>query len=438
MDSQIEKYHKNQRTEEVQDIIDRMPHKFGKYTSYIIIFIVVLLVFFGFIVKYPDIVTGKITINNSSQSVKLVANSSGKIHFFSNKFISEVEEGEEIAYIQNTISYDSIAKIKGILKDFLLLPQYTKILTKLPNKIVLGELTSSYYQLLSNIQELHLYETEQPLNLQILNLQKIYKKQLKEIQFFRKRLNLDENYRIIAKKVHKRDSILHSRKNYSEAEMDKSNMSFLQIQDNFISNKGTLVSMEKQAEQLLNSIEELKTQQILKYKEMEIKIVSSYNQFMEDLNNWEYKYIIKSPIKGKLQFLNFWSENEFIQAGTEIFVIIPNQTEFLGQMLLPSIGAGKVKIGQEVIIKLEDFPYLEYGSIKGIIESISISKKQEKTEKGAIEAYLVLVKFEDGLKTNYGEYIDTDKSISGLGEIITQDRRLIERFFDNLKYIMKK
>lgn len=66
------------------------------------------------------------------------------------------------------------------------------------------------------------------------------------------------------------------------------------------------------------------------------------------------------------------------------------------------------------------------------------AKKQEQTAQGTAEAYLVLVRFDNGLKTNYGEHIKTDKSTSGLGEIITKDRRLIQRFFDNLKYVMKK
>ena len=215
-------------------------------------------------------------------------------------------------------------------------------------------------------------------------------------------------------------------------------MSFLQTRNSFISNQGNLVAMEKQTEQTANSIKELQTQKSLKYKEMEINIIASYNRFMENLNTWEHKYIIKSPIKGKLQTLNFWAENQFIQSGTEVFSVVPSQKETFGQMLLPTSGAGKVQVGQEVVVKLDDFPYLEYGSVKGTVESISISKKQEQTAQGTIEAYLVLVKFDNGLKTNYGEYIKTDKATSGIGEIITKDRRLIERFFDNLKYVMKK
>ncbi len=213
---------------------------------------------------------------------------------------------------------------------------------------------------------------------------------------------------------------------------------FYKLATVFVSNQGNLVAMEKQAEQTANSIKELHTQKTIKYKELEINIITSYNHFMENVNNWEHLYIIKSPIKGKLQTLNFWAENQFIQSGTEVFAVVPTQEEIFGQMLLPTSGAGKVQVGQEVVVKLDDFPYLEYGSVRGTVESISISKKQEQTSQGNVEAYLVLVRFDNGLKTNYGEYIKTNKATSGLGEIITKDRRLIQRFFDNLKYVMKK
>ena len=42
-----------------------------------------------------------------------------------------------------------------------------------------------------------------------------------------------------------------------------------------------------------------------------------------------------------------------------------------GQMLLPAECAGKVKLGQETIVKLDDYPYNKYGSIKGVFSSIS-------------------------------------------------------------------
>ncbi len=46
--------------------------------------------------------------------------------------------------------------------------------------------------------------------------------------------------------------------------------------------------------------------------------------------------------------------------------------------------------------------------------------------------------FPQQLKTNYGTVLGFKFEAKGTAEIITNDRRLILRLFDNLKYIIKK
>lgn len=41
------------------------------------------------------------------------------------------------------------------------------------------------------------------------------------------------------------------------------------------------------------------------------------------------------------------------------------------------------------------------------------------------------------LKVNYGSQLDAKFEIKGLAEIITKNKKLIERLFDNLKYVAK-
>ena len=67
--------------------------------------------------------------------------------------------------------------------------------------------------------------------------------------------------------------------------------------------------MEKQTKQTTNTIKELTTQKAIKYNDLKTNIITSYNKLMEEINKWEHLYIIKSPIKGKVQTLNFWTEN---------------------------------------------------------------------------------------------------------------------------------
>ena len=56
-----------------------------------------------------------------------------------------------------------------------------------------------------------------------------------------------------------------------------------------------------------------------------------------------------------------------------------------------------------------------------------------KTQNGDVDAYLVVVAFPDGLKTNFGKTLPLDFESKGTAEIITKRKRLIERLFDNLK-----
>ena len=51
---------------------------------------------------------------------------------------------------------------------------------------------------------------------------------------------------------------------------------------------------------------------------------------------------------------------------------------------------------------------------------------------------MVLVDFPKKFKTNYGTVLDFKAEAKGSAEIITNDRRLIQRLFDNLKYIVNK
>jgi len=102
-------------------------------------------------------------------------------------------------------------------------------------------------------------------------------------------------------------------------------------------------------------------------------------------------------------------------------------------MLLPASGAGKVRAGQKVAVKLSNYPYTEFGYIEGKVQSISLVTQPYDTGTKMIDAYLVLVEMYRGLTTNYGEELDFQYTTGGTADIIVKDRRLIARLFDNLK-----
>ena len=105
----------------------------------------------------------------------------------------------------------------------------------------------------------------------------------------------------------------------------------------------------------------------------------------------------------------------------------------IGELLIPSYGAGKVEAGQDVNVKLFDYPYNEYGYVRGKVEKISSLARNIESSEGFAQAYLVTVSFPNGMKTNFDKQLHLNFESAGTGEVITQKRRLIQRLFDNLK-----
>ena len=432
-------YHSNQRTEQVQDIIERMPTKFGFWVSLIVAFIFILLLLFGWLVRYPDVVDGQIVINANNSPIKLIANSSGKLKLNGVKSMDQIKEGQVIAYIENPTKLESVLLIKNILKDYN--PNsdtITRVFAKLPPNFSMGDLNIKYYSFVNSLQNYINYRDNKLIDKQDSNLKILQTEQKQAIVSAEKRVEMSINNLRYVYKAYKRDSLLFIKRVISESEFDKTNMSYIAAKDGYQFSLNNMINAKQSEQQTGGKRQELSVQKPEKQIELRMAVISSFNDLVDNIKSWEQKYIFKAPFSGKVQFLKFYTDDQFISSGEQVFTIVAKEDKALGQVSLPAVGSGKIKVGQEVIVKLDNFPYLEYGSIKGRVSSISLTTNITKTENSTIDTYMVLVDFPDQLKTNYGKQLDFRAEAKGTAEIITNDRRLVQRFFDNLKYVLNK
>ena len=427
-----------QRTEEVQQIIERMPTNFGFLVTCIVILIFSLLMIFGWTVRYPDVVRGQVIINSSISPIKLISSASGKLKLNSIKSMDDVKEGQVIGYIENPTNPLNVLLIDSLLKRYdPTSHNIGRLKAELPTTFSLGELNAKYYNFINSLENFINYKDDGLLTKQQDGYLKILREQENSIASAKDRLEMGLNSLKYAHKFYSRDSLLFIRKVISEAELDKSQMAYITNKDNYQSYQNNLINARQQIQTTKSKIQELSVQNPEKDKEVRNSVISSYNDLIDNIKIWEQKYVFRSPFNGKVQFLKFWSNNQFLQAGEQVFTIVPKNDLAIGQVTLPVNGAGKVKVGMEVIIKLDDYPYNEYGSVKGIVKSISLTTNTVRTEKGDIDNYLIQVDFPNQLRTNYGTSLSFKYESKGSAEIITNDRKLIERLFDNLKYITK-
>jgi multidrug resistance efflux pump len=430
---------KRGRSEEITDIVDRMPMAFGRWVAMAVVVFSVLLLLFGWIIKYPDIVSGHIRLNSGSAPVKLVANVYGHIHIAPFRAQDDVKKGDYIAVIDNPAVTEDVRNVAALIARFHPnAPLNDSIQQAFPEKVALGELNLKYYTFLSALKNRCDYIQENVYEKQRVSLHedlewKLYILNESEqlAQTARQKLDITRKWLDKYSSLNKDEIVTY------EYEVDRSQNDYLTAKQDEQNLQKEIASIKMQIAENRNRLAQLDVEQREKERTLQMDLLTAFQDLSDNIKAWEQKYVFKAPFDGKVEFLKFLTENQFVQNGEEIFGIVPQETNIFGQVLLPSLGAGKVKIGSKVTVKLDNFPYMEYGTVEGVVSSISLLSQSQKTEQNTVETYLIIVDLPGGLTTNYGEELDFRHEIGGTADIIIKERRLIERLFDNLKYRTK-
>jgi len=428
------------KSEEVAAIIDKMPNRFGLAISLIVIGLFSLLFLFGWLIKYPNVKKGPITISTRQAPVKLTSNNTGVLQLIHKTSGNTVKENEYLAIIKNPADTRDIKKIDSLLKrfDFNSL-SYESHRNFFPNSVILGELSNKYFYFLKAFYQYLDYYHDKPYLKQKDILQNLSSSQKKTLEESLQEYDRLKNKYHLMQSLFKKDSILFSEALIQETEYEKTKIALITSEQEFKLRQKEIISDNFQILDADNKIKLLGVQKNEKERELELQLINSYYDLQENIEQWEKTYVFKSPINGKVEFLNFSKDNDYIQQGQELFSILPEQNEMIGQCYLPSQGAGEVKKGQKVIIKLDDYPYTQFGSVQGEVINISQLTNQQSLSmnNNKINSYLVTIKLPKGLVTNYGSSLSFHFEAKGIAEIITDDKRLIQRLFDNLKYRLK-
>lgn len=143
-------------------------------------------------------------------------------------------------------------------------------------------------------------------------------------------------------------------------------------------------------------------------------------------------YVLRSSIDGRITFLNVWNENQVVEAGDNVFTVVPQVNgNFVAKLKAESKNSGKIEVGQNVNIYLDNYPVEEFGSITGKVKAISLVPDQD-------EYILLDVSLQSKLMTSYNKEIIFRQEMKGSAAVVTKDVRLMERFIYKLRNISKR
>lgn len=91
----------------------------------------------------------------------------------------------------------------------------------------------------------------------------------------------------------------------------------------------------------------------------------SETNFIAQTENWEQRYLLRLPQKGNRVFIRVRAIVQNLNANETVFTILPKRYgNITGTMQVPASGAGKVKSGQKVNIRPDNYPYMDFGMLE--------------------------------------------------------------------------
>jgi HlyD family secretion protein len=190
-------------------------------------------------------------------------------------------------------------------------------------------------------------------------------------------------------------------------------------------------SVKKSAEAKTTALEtQQKIQQLeIELSQLQAKIAESHIQLASANARLEQKYLY-APVDGVISSLNVRNIGEVLQAGQTVAEIAPKNAPLILLANLPTREAGFVKAGMSVQIKLDAYPYQNYGLVTGKVIEISADAKSDQ-QSGAF--YQVRVSLDrDYVNSNSGK-VTFKSGQTANAEIVIRHRRIIDVLLDPIQ-----
>jgi multidrug resistance efflux pump len=425
------------RSDEVQEILGTPPRWIIRWGITIMLLVVLVLLAGSYFYKYPDLISSRITIVSENPPVQIVAKSNGKLDQLFVENNQMVEAGKILGLIENTANYKDVyrlfTKLDSVEIWFETPEKFSEI--SFSENYSLGQYHAYFSAFVSQLRSYQTFLSFNPHSQRIESLQRQVQDYKNYFEKLREQINvLRQDYELAFNQFH-RDSTLYRQQIMSEVDYEKSKGAMLKQKYAYQNAMTNLANTQITMNNLQQQIQE---QEVLKAEagsQMLALLKERYDNLLNQLKEWEQLFILKTPISGQITFTSFWSPNQFVNSGNVVFTVVPETEQtIIGRAVVPIAGAGKIRTGQRVNIKLDNYPHMEYGIVTGKITNISMVPVT--TEQGAF--YTAEIALVNNLVTNYNRELPFNQEMQGVAEIVTKDRRLIERLIEPLVSVIRE
>ncbi len=396
------------------------------------LFLIALLIVVGlaWFIYYPDEVSGDIVVTTSNPPIELSNQGYIQLKSLNVQENEKVRSGDLIAQFDIQANADDVEKASAYLNKLEVFEvHFPTEIVEFDQKLQLGVFQEQWVTLLSKIHEWNLKhsENQSAKELGFIQQEISFREQLQAISGKRIKLSEGEyalieeqlagSERLAEQQAISTQTLVQDKRSQSQA------MQTVQSQkEQYVQNQITLNALRKQKLQVEH---DTRLEDLQKASEIRMNLVT----LRISIQNWEKNAVWIAPCSGKVLFNKILQVNRFYKANEASLVIVPEESGYSALATIQTAGAGKVRVGQKAFIELVDFPKSEFGLLEGIVSSMTQIDKDGK--------YEVKIELLNQLKTTYNKNIPAKAQLKGKVKIITKDKRLLMRFFEQLTDLIK-
>ena len=420
------------RSEEVQEILGTPPNWLVRYGTVVVLIGFGLLLAVAWFVRYPDVViSDKLSITTADPPVEVVARTDGRVAQLLVLDTSAVFEKQPIAVLQSTAQYADVRRLDLLVVEWQKLSTDDFRQLQYPDSLSLGELQSDYALFVRDLEDFKFGRESRSNSVQssIGSIQLQINQLEKSIAFEQKALKRSNDDLKIAEGFYERQKDLYRQTIISETKLEEERQKVSAIENDRDRHESNVLEKNREIIVLRNSINAANLGQRENTSSSSTRLLASLNALRSEIDRWTQTYVLSAPKAGKVAF-NGLSLQQFVRNGEAVMTIVPqSQDQIVGRVQLPVEKSGKVTVGLRVVMKLDNYPFQEYGTITGIVASKSaIPKNREYT---IIVDHLSLGS-KGKLRTSSNKEVPFEQQLLGTAEIVTSDKGFLERVLEQV------
>jgi len=416
------------RAEEVQEILARPPRWLLRWGISIVLLALIGVFVGAWVIHYPDVVRASFKLTSANAPRALLTRTDGRLVRLLVHDGQTVKSGDLLAYLESTAQHAQVLRLSHELAR-------AWNVARQGNLEGLNRLTLANYHQLGELQNAYQTFEQARIQLRAYLANGFYSKKKamlrQEVTDLRALAdNLRQQQQIQARDVTLAQEDFDIQQNLAGQKL----IAPLDLKREESKNIARKLPYQQTASFLINN----QTAQRAKEKEMlelDQQVAEERDKFLQALNTlqsaadaWKTKYVLTAPVGGKVFFVGALQENQAVAVSQELLYVAPPGTDYFGELQVPQQNAGKVLVGQTVLIKFAGYPYQEFGAVRGRITTIADIPLKD-------SVFVARVTLPTGLQTTYGKTLAFKTGMTATADVMTNDSRLLEKLFYQFRKI---